>query len=125
MLHADILSLFGCVSSLVTNRSKCAVYPIQCNGFDLDDILEGFRCPVLNFPCSYLGLPFHVRQVRRVDYQPPIDKMANWLPTWKGRFLNKSGRLKLLNTVLSSMPTYMLTAFTPKKWLIKKLDKIR
>jgi hypothetical protein len=122
---ADILSLFGCVSGLVTNQSKCAVYPIQCIGFDLDDILEGFHCPVLNFPCSYLGQPLHVRQLRRVDYQPLIDKMASRLPTWKGCFLNKSGRLKLLNTVLSSMPTYMLTAFAPKMWLIKKLDKIR
>jgi hypothetical protein len=122
---ADILSLFGCVSGLVTNQSKCAVYPIQCNGFDLDDILEGFRCPVLNFPCNYLGLSLHVWQLRRVDYQPLIDKMASRLPTWKGRFLNKSGRLKLLNTVSSSMPTYMLTALAPKMWLIKKLDKIR
>jgi hypothetical protein len=51
--------------------------------------------------------------------------MANRLPAWKGRFLNRAGRLKLLNSVLSSMPTYFLTMFAPKKWTIKKLDKIR
>jgi mannosylglycoprotein endo-beta-mannosidase len=66
-----------------------------------------------------------IDQLRRVDVQPLIDKMANRLPTWKGRFLNKAGRLKLIDSVLTSMPTYFLTAFAPKKWLIKRLDKIR
>jgi hypothetical protein len=51
--------------------------------------------------------------------------MSHRLLTWKGRFLNKAGRLKLLNIVLSSMPTYFLTAFVPKKWFIKRIDKIR
>jgi mannosylglycoprotein endo-beta-mannosidase len=59
-----------------------------------------------------------------VEIQPIVDKLSNRLPTWKGRFLNKVGRLRLLNTVLSSMPTYFLTAFTPKMWFIKRVDKI-
>lgn len=33
--------------------------------------------------------------------------------------------MKLLNTVLCSIPVYFLTAFAPKKWAIKKIDKIR
>jgi hypothetical protein len=90
---ADILQMFGQVSRLVTNQSKCVVYPIRCEGFDLEDIMAAFHCPIQSFPCKYLGLPLHVRQLRRVDYQPLIDKLANRLPTWKGRFLNKSGRL--------------------------------
>jgi hypothetical protein len=44
---------------------------------------------------------------------------------WKARFLNKAGRLKLVNSVLSSMLTYFLTVINLKKWAIKKLDKIR
>jgi hypothetical protein len=122
---AEILQLFGHVSGLVTNRSKCDVYPIQCDGVNLEHVMTGFQCPVQSFPCKYLGMPLYFRQLRRVDFQPLIDKMANRLPTWRGRFLNKSGRLKLLNVVLSSLPTYMFTTFAPKKWLIKRLDKIR
>ena len=41
--------------------------------------------------------------------------MANGLPTWKWRFLNRAGRLKLLNSVLTAIPTYFLTVFEPKK----------
>lgn len=67
--------------------------------------MEWFPCPVKDFPCSYLGLPLHTRQLRRrVDTQPLIDKMASRLPAWQGRFLNKAGRLKLLNSVLTSHP---------------------
>lgn len=122
---ADILGLFGQASGLTTNQSKCAVYPIRCDGLDMNEVMEGFQCPVQGFPCKYLGLPLHLRQLRRVDVQPLIDKTANRLATWKGRFLNKAGRLKLLNSVLSSMPTYFLTVFAPKKWLLKRIDKIR
>lgn len=44
-----------------------------------------------------------------------IDKVAKRLPAWKGTFSNRAGRLKLVNTVLSSMPVYFLTVFEPKQ----------
>ena len=47
------------------------------------------------------------------------------MATWKARFLNKAARLKLVNTVLSSIPVYFLTVVEPKKWMIKRIDKIR
>lgn len=125
MVVAQLLAIFGTASGLITNRAKCAVYPVQCTDIDMYQMMEGFSCPSQNFPCSYLGLPLHYKQLRRLEIQPLIDKMANRLPAWKGRFLNRAGRLKLLNSVLSSMPTYFLTMFAPKKWTIKKLDKIR
>jgi hypothetical protein len=89
---ADILDLFGKASGLVTNTAKCAAYPINCEGIDLEEVLEGFSCPVQSFPCKYLGLPLHLRQLRRVDVQPLIDKVASRLPTWgKGNSSTRPG----------------------------------
>lgn len=122
---AQILDIFGQASGLNINRAKCAVYPIRCDDVDLREVMTDFQCQTLSFPCKYLGLPLHFKQPRRVDIQPLLDKMANRLPAWKGKFLNKAGRLKLLNSVLSSLPTYYLTIFAPKKWTIKSMDKIR
>jgi mannosylglycoprotein endo-beta-mannosidase len=122
---AQILQLFGRVSGLLTNQAKCAVYLVHCDGLNLEEVIESFQCPVASFPCTYLGLPLHLRQLRRVDVQPLIDKLGNRLPSWKGRFINRAGRLKLLNSVLTSIPTYFLTMFQPKRWLIQKLDKVR
>ena len=122
---ATILHMFGQASGLHINLSKCAVYPIHCDNVNMEEVMEGFPCPVKDFPCSYLGLPLHTRQLRRVDIQPIIDKVANRLPAWRGSFLNKAARLKLVNTVLSSIPVYFLTVFNPKKWAVQKIDKIR
>jgi len=63
--------------------------------------------------------------MRRIEVQPLLDKVAAKLSHWKGGMLNKSGRLRLINTVLTSVPTYYLTVFQLRKWAIKKLDRIR
>lgn len=86
--------------------------------------MEGFSCPIKAFPCNYLGLPLHFRSLHIVEVQLIIDKLANIVATWKRKFLNKACRLKLLNTVMSSIPTYFLSVFHMKKWAIKWIDKI-
>ncbi|KAG2647916.1 hypothetical protein PVAP13_1NG003446 [Panicum virgatum] len=50
---------------------------------------------------------------------------AFYKATWKGKFLNKAGRLTVLKAVLSSIPTYFLTVFQPQKWMTKQIDKLR
>lgn len=60
---SEILQMFGHASGLITNREKCAVYPIRCENFNIVETMEGFQCPVQNFPCKYLGLPLHYKQL--------------------------------------------------------------
>ena len=102
----NILNAFASVSGLITNTNKSAVYPVQCEGLDLQHIMEPFQCPIKSFPCTYLGLPLHVKNIRRVDIQPFIDKVGKRLQTWKGRLLNRAGRLRMINSVLTTIPTY-------------------
>lgn len=40
----DILDVFGTVSGLITNKEKSMVYPIQCFGIDVQEILQCFQC---------------------------------------------------------------------------------
>jgi hypothetical protein len=122
---AQILVIFGRASGLVVNKEKYAVFPIQCDGVNLAEVMESFNCSVQKLPCNYLGLPLHIQQLRRLDIQPLIDKMGNRLSGWKGKLLDRAGRLKLLNVVLSSMSVYFLMEFVPKKRAIQKMDKIR
>jgi mannosylglycoprotein endo-beta-mannosidase len=77
--------------------------------------MEGFSCSFKSFPYTYLGLPLHYRALHQLEFQPIFDKLSNRLATWKGKFLNKDGRLKLLNTMLTSLPTYFITVFQLKK----------
>jgi hypothetical protein len=53
-----------------------------------------------------------------------IDKVAGRLLRWKGKLLNKTGRLTLVNSVLSSIVLHHMTVFPLSKWAIKQIDKI-
>jgi hypothetical protein len=48
---ARILQTFGHTSGLVTNQAKCVVYPIRCDNFNVEEIMENFQCPIEAFPC--------------------------------------------------------------------------
>nr|BAJ96734.1 predicted protein [Hordeum vulgare subsp. vulgare] len=57
--------------------------------------------------------------------QPLVDKVAGRLPTWKAWLMNKAGRLALVKSVLSAIPTHQMLALTPPKKTLKQLQKIQ
>ena len=121
----DILKMFGEVTGLVTNLEKSSIHPIRCESIDLDHVLQPFSGSRGIFPCRYLGLQLHTRPLQKIHVQPLIEKIGQRLPGWKGRLLNRAGRLTLVTSVLSSMPTYHLTIFPLATWARKQIDKIR
>lgn len=90
----------------------------------VDQLLQNFPGKICKFQGKYLGLPLHVRKLRRVEVQPLIDKIGASLQGWKGRFLSTAGRETLVKTVLSSQLIYHVTVFEEHKWLIKKIDRL-
>ncbi|XP_073358986.1 uncharacterized protein [Aegilops tauschii subsp. strangulata] len=123
-LHRILLA-FGSASDLRINEDKCVAYPIHCQQIDIADMLGGFGGSLGSFPCQYLGLPLSTRKLRRIDMQPMIDKGAARLKIWKGRLMNKTGRLQLINSTLTATATFFLTSFAPHKWAVKKFDRLR
>ena len=120
-----VLHAFGSFSGLHINLQKSSVHPISCADIDLDQVLSPFTGSRGSFPCKYLGLQLHIRSLQKIHVQPLIDRIGQRLPKWKGRWLNRAGRLTLVTSVLSSMPTYHLTVFPLAAWAKKKIDKIR
>ena len=125
MLQLEILAEFGTAWGLSVNLAKYAMYPIRCERIDIQDIMEPFPCQVQSFPCQYLGLPLSTKALTCNEVMPMIPKMSRKLPAWKGKLLNKAGRLRFINMVLSSILTYHVIVFALKKWAIKKMDKLR
>lgn len=121
----EVFQAFGNASGLKVNLSKSAIYPIRCEGIDLEEVLQNFPCQIKAFPCKYLGLPLSTRCLRRIEVQPLFDKIAARLPAWKGKLLNRAGWLTLVKSVLAAVPIYFLTVFPLKKWASKKIDRLR
>lgn len=53
----DILTVFGQTSGLKINLAKSSVFPIRCDGINLDQVLTNLPCQIKVFPGKYLGLP--------------------------------------------------------------------
>ena len=125
MASQAILEAFGRISGLYSNFNKSSAFPICCDELATNEVLSEFAGTTDSFPCKYLSLPLSLHNLRRADLQILIDKIAAKLAGWKGKLLNKVGRLTLINSVLTSIITYLLTLFAPSKWLIKRIDKLR
>jgi hypothetical protein len=123
-LH-KILTFFGDCSGLKINISKTEIFPIRLEDSAVSHLLLNFPGKIAKFPGRYLGLPLHIRKLRRVEVQPLIDKIGARLPGWKGRLLSTAGRETLVKTVLTSQPIYHMTVFPEQKWLIKRIDRLR
>ena len=85
---------------------------------------EEIRPPAPMLP-FHLGLQLHTRLLEKVHVQPLVERIEQRLLKWKRKWLNKAGRLTLVTSVLSSMPTYHLTMFPLAAWAKRKIDKIR
>ena len=53
------------------------------------------------------------------------ERFEKRLSSWKGKHLSVGGRLMLINSVLSSLPMYMMFFFAIPKGVLKKLDYFR
>jgi hypothetical protein len=121
----QILFSFARASSLHTNIEKTEIFPIACDGVDIQDITQVLAGSIKAFPCSYLGLPLHMRKLRKVDFIPLIDKFGVHLPGWKGKFFTSASRETLVKSVLISLPIYHMTGIQIPKWVIKRIDRFR
>ena len=121
----QILRLFGDASGLKINVDKCVAYPVACEGINLANVLQNFGGAQGAFPCKYLGLPLGFKKPRKIELQPLFDRAAGRLKGWKGKLMNRKGRLALINSVITSTATYFLTVFPAERWMIKKFDKMR
>jgi hypothetical protein len=74
---------------------------------------------------SFMGMPMHHRKLCNADWSVIKERFKYKLSTWKGKHLSYGGRLVLLNSVLSSLPMFMMSFFEIPKGILKRLDYYR
>jgi mannosylglycoprotein endo-beta-mannosidase len=60
-----------------------------------------------------------------IDWTHVVEKLLKRLEGWKGSALSMGGKLILINSCLSSIPTYCMSMFILPKTILKKMDSIR
>ena len=73
----------------------------------------------------YLGMPLGSPYKTTAIWNPILERLEKKLSGWKRLYLSKGGRLTLLKSTLSSLPTYYLSLFTIPKAVVTRLECIQ
>jgi hypothetical protein len=70
-----------------------------------------FRCEVGSLPFKYLGIRIHYRTLLNRECKPIEDLLEKKLASWLGKLISYGHRLVLINSVLTSLPLFLLSFF--------------
>ena len=125
ILHIRMLLLcFQAMIGLKVNALKSEMVSIGevPNIHILVDILG---CWIGSLPMTYLGMPLGASHKSPTIWNPILEKIECKLAGWKKIYLSKGGRLTLLKSTLSSLPTYFLSLFTILSHVANKIERLQ
>lgn len=120
-----ILIIFEGVTGIQTNFTKTCLFSSRMGKLPEVEPTETLNCKVGLLPITNLGVSILVRWPHQQDWKGIILKVRKWLSSWKVHHLSLGGRLTLVNSVLSALPTYWMSIFRLSLWVIKEIDRIR
>ena len=106
------------VDNFVDNVHKSEMTPIG-EVVDVHALAEILGCKVGSLLMSYLGMPLGASHNCPSIWNPILEKIERKLVGWKRLYLSKGGRLMLLKSTLSSLPTFFRYSQFLLIWLIK------
>ena len=72
---------------------------------------------------KYLGVPVSFQCLKNSDLDYIDGKFVKKLDAWKGGASSSGGRLTLVDSCLSNLPSYIMAMFILNKTFIERLDK--
>lgn len=118
-----LLCAFEHLSGLKINFHKSELFYFGDARTMEDQYTKLFGCSSGEFPLCYF--PIHYRKLRNNDWKWVEEHYEKRLGSWKGKLLSTGRRLTLINSVLSSLPLYMMFFFAISRCVLKKLDCFR
>lgn len=102
-----LLRTFSDSTRLHVNFTKSFLVSINMSNERATHLANTFGCQVGNMPFTYLGLPLGTTRPTISDFAPLVCRVERRL-SGISRFLSYSGRLILVNSVFSALPTFYM-----------------
>lgn len=116
----DILVSFALSTGLKVNFAKSFLVPINVDESKWSDLTDALGCQLGTMPFTYLGLPLGTTRPSVQEFMPILTRMEKRL-MGISRLLTYAGRLVLVNSVFSALPTFFMCSL---KIPIQILDQI-
>lgn len=105
-----VLLCFEAVSGLKVNLGKSEMIPVG-SVEDIDALAQVLGCKVASLLASYLDLPLGSSFKSKQAWDSVVERFQKRLARWKRQHIPKGGRSTLINSTLSSLPTYFMSLF--------------
>lgn len=113
------------MSGLKINFFKSVMCGIGVSDREVADFAAVLNCKPQKLPLMYLGIPLGVNPRRKSTWQPVIDKVRRKLSLWKRKLLSFAGRLTLIKSVVSCLPSYYISIFKMSKEVVKTIKQLQ
>ena len=120
----DLLDTFVDSIGLKVNFTMSSMVPINVSNEDLAALTSAFGCQKASMPFTYLGLPMGTTKPRMEDLTPLMDKVERKLSVFS-TYLSYSGRLEMINSVLTPTVTYAMCSLKLPVGVIENIDRAR
>ena len=102
-----VLIWFEVGTGLKINLSKSELVPVGVV-HNIELLLSVLGCKQGSLPMKYLGLSLGAKLKDKTIWNPILEKMERRLAGWKRLYLSNGGRVTLIKSTLSNLPTYFL-----------------
>ena len=82
-------------------------------------------CKISTLARKYLGFPLGAKFKAKEVWNEVLEKMERRLEGWKRLYLSKGGRLTLIKSTLSNLPTYFLSMFPIPVTVARRIEKLQ
>ncbi|GKU86405.1 hypothetical protein SLEP1_g936 [Rubroshorea leprosula] len=125
MVIKCIMRTFELASGLKINYRKSQLIGVGIDQNWSAKMAYQLCCKEGKLPFKYLGIPIGGNSRRKALWQPMVESVRKKLASWKGRYLSMGGRITLINSVLSSLPVFLMSVYVVPKGIIHSIDKLR
>jgi hypothetical protein len=120
----ECLGPFSQSSGLRVNYTKSMLVPINTSEARAQQLASSFGCSLGSMPFTYLGLPLGTTKPRLEEFTPLLNRIERRM-MGISKYLTYHGRLLLVNSVLSALPTFYMCTLKFPPQVVEQIDKYR
>jgi hypothetical protein len=120
-----LLYCFENMSGLKINYQKSEVFALGCSEQEAIRVAQMLNCNTGQLLLKYLGVLVHNKYMTTSELNYVAAKVEKRVPTWQSVGLSSGGNMILVESCLSSVPSYTMGMYTLHEEVHQKMDTAR